>query len=240
MEEIYANIEYEKPVDATPSTYQTGPTSSKRRLHGVLLFLGLLSVLLLAAVIGLCIYSHHLSAESSNLTERLQASDDQLSSLIKQRDLLNVSLTETTKKLERLQSLSGQKKTCPSGWKMFRCSCYLFSTQSSSWEESRQDCSDREADLVIIDSSEEQEFLSKTIKQDSWIGLSDRDNEGTWKWTDDTPLTLKFWWSKQPDNGDGDPRWGEEDCVHIITNEKLEENWNDRRCDVSMKWICEK
>ncbi|XP_035532740.1 C-type lectin domain family 4 member E-like [Morone saxatilis] len=123
---------------------------------------------------------------------------------------------------------------------MFSCTCYLFSTNSQSWEKGRQDCRDRGADLVIIDSSEEQEFLTKNIRKDTWIGLTDRDNEGTWKWTDETPLTLAYWWTKQPDSGGGDPQWGEEDCAHFIYGTKMTENWNDQRCDAALQWICEK
>ncbi|KAM7406934.1 hypothetical protein PAMA_002911 [Pampus argenteus] len=122
--------------------------------------------------------SEELSALKANLTE--------------ERNLLNASLTEMSKKLQRLQSLSAQNKTCPTGWRMFSSTCYFISITSDSWEKGRQDCRDRGGDLVVIDSSEEQEFLSKIANQNTWIGLSDREKEGTWKWTDGTPLTLTF------------------------------------------------
>uniref|UniRef100_A0A8C9XR88 C-type lectin domain-containing protein n=1 Tax=Sander lucioperca TaxID=283035 RepID=A0A8C9XR88_SANLU len=154
-----------------------------------------------------------LSTIKANLTECLQASDNKLSSLTEERDRLNSRLTEMAKELDRLQ----QNKTCPAEWRMFSSSCYLLSAESGSWEKGRQYCRDRGADLVVIDSSEEQMFLSKCIKKDTqyWIGLTDRDEEGTWKWVDGTPLTLKNWRREQPDNGRGDPRCGEEDCAHI-------------------------
>uniref|UniRef100_A0A8P4GDI2 C-type lectin domain-containing protein n=1 Tax=Dicentrarchus labrax TaxID=13489 RepID=A0A8P4GDI2_DICLA len=166
--------------------------------------------------------------------------NDKLSSMTEERDLLNASLTEMTKEVDRLQRLPKQKKTCPAGWKMFSCTCYLFSNNSHSWEEGRQDCRERGADLVIIDSSEEQEFVTKNIRKDTWIGLTDRDNEGTWKWTDGTPLTLAYWVRGQPDSGAGDPKWGEEDCAIVIAGKETEGNWNDRRCEDAQKWICEK
>ena len=39
---------------------------------------------------------------------------------------------------------------------MFRRSCYLRSSKSDSWSRGRQDCIKKGADLVVIDSTEEQ------------------------------------------------------------------------------------
>ncbi|KAF1382915.1 hypothetical protein PFLUV_G00148780 [Perca fluviatilis] len=190
MGDIYANVDYDKSVDPRLSTNQTGPRSSERRFHGaIVLCLGLLSVFLLAGIISLGVHSVELSSIKANLTERLQASDNKSSSLTEERDRLNSSLTEMAKELDRLK----QKKTCPAGWRMFSSSCYLLSAEKGSWEKGGQDCRERGADLVVIESSEEQTLLSDFIKKDTWywIGLTDRDEEGTWKWVDGTPLTLK-------------------------------------------------
>ncbi|XP_053184268.1 CD209 antigen-like protein E [Scomber japonicus] len=253
MEEIYANVEYVKPVDSRPLTNQTGPRSSERRFHGaVVLCLGLLSVFLLAGLIGLGVHYYDvvrglteerdlLNANLTETTEELhQQNSDVIRGLTEERDLLNANLTETTKKLHQLQSLSKQKKTCPAGWTMFNYTCYLISTKSDSWENGRQDCRGRGGDLVVIDSHEEQDFLTCIAKQTRWIGLNDREKEGTWKWTDGTLLTQKYWEKEQPDNGGGDPRWGEEDCVTIRPEKTGPNNWNDLSCDASEKWICEK
>uniref|UniRef100_A0A667ZHP2 C-type lectin domain-containing protein n=1 Tax=Myripristis murdjan TaxID=586833 RepID=A0A667ZHP2_9TELE len=125
-----------------------------------------------------------------------------------------------------------RETTCPEGWKMSSCVCYLVSTERNSWEKARQDCRDRGADLVVIDSAKEQTFIT-SLKTAAWIGLSDRDEEGTWKWEDDTPLTLKYWGEEQPDN------WREEDCVQI-NPDKTDNNWNDLSCAILLQWICEK
>uniref|UniRef100_A0A8D3EDC7 C-type lectin domain-containing protein n=1 Tax=Scophthalmus maximus TaxID=52904 RepID=A0A8D3EDC7_SCOMX len=126
-------------------------------------------------------------------------------------------------------------KTCPDGWKRFECTCYLVSVETASWERGWQDCTSRGADLVIVDRAEEQTFLTKIAKKDTWIGLMDRDQEGSWKWSDGTPLTLAA-----ADNGGGHPKYGEEDCAVISANRGTDENWNDLRCDASRPWICEK
>ncbi|XP_044222480.1 CD209 antigen-like protein E [Thunnus albacares] len=195
--------------------------------------------------------SVHNSVVINNLTERLQDSNNKLSSMSEERDLLLANLTEITKEMEKLQSLSVQKYTCPAGWRMFRCSCYFLSSESGSWSRGRQDCREKGADLVVIDSTKEQTFLSTFTDEEtwSWIGLTDKDKEGTWKWIDGTPLTLRqcevtgssrYWETNQPDNGGGDPKWGEEDCAHMRSGKKTEDNWNDRSCDASLRWFCEK
>ncbi|XP_062287776.1 CD209 antigen-like protein C [Scomber scombrus] len=294
MEEIYVNVEYIKSVDSTPPTNQTGPRSSERRFHGaVVLCLGLLSVFLLAGLIGLGVHysdvNHGLTEErdllNANLTEtteelhRLQSLSKQNSDVIRglteerdllninltettqelhrlqslskqnsdvvrglteERDLLNAKLSETTKKLHRLQCLSMQNQTCPAGWKMFSCSCYRLSSERGSWSTGRQDCRERGADLVVINSLEEQKFFSTFTEKEtmSWIGLTDRDTEGTWKWIDGTLLTLSYWGTNQPDNGAG--TYGEEDCAHFYTGSKTLNNWNDLPCRVYLQWTCEK
>ncbi|XP_051793886.1 CD209 antigen-like protein A [Acanthochromis polyacanthus] len=74
---------------------------------------------------------------------------------------------------------------------MFSCSCYLLSQESGSWNKSREDCRSKGADLVVINSAEEQTFLSEVASTNTWIGLNDIQTEGTWMWVDGTPLTLR-------------------------------------------------
>uniref|UniRef100_A0A669F848 C-type lectin domain-containing protein n=2 Tax=Oreochromis TaxID=8139 RepID=A0A669F848_ORENI len=128
------------------------------------------------------------------------------------------------------------EKVCPEGWRMFCHSCYVLSEKLGSWDEGRDDCRSKGADLVVIESLEDKTFISSYIKERAWIGLNDKEEEGNWKWVDGTPLTLQNWVAKQPDNGDGNPKWGEEDCVHV----EPDASWNDLSCSASLKWICEK
>ncbi|XP_028249455.1 CD209 antigen-like protein C [Parambassis ranga] len=237
MEETYVNMEEAKGV----SSNHTGVRSSHRRFYrAVILCLGLLSVFLLVGLITLCVHYQRvgdLTSINANLTEHLQISADKLSSMTEERDRLTANLTAKIKELDRLQSLLDHSKTCPSGWTMFGCSCYLVPPKSGSWDEGRADCRGRGADLVVIDCIQEQRFLTTFTTQPSWIGLTDREEEGTWKWIDGTPLNLTDWNQGQPDNGKGDPRYGEEDCVHIRAQGTS--HWNDLSCAAQLKWVCE-
>ncbi|XP_033966215.1 C-type lectin domain family 4 member E-like isoform X1 [Pseudochaenichthys georgianus] len=242
MEEIYVNVEVVKPLKSRRSSAkQEGP---RIFLRASVLGLGLLSVFLLAGLIGLAVHYHNsvggaaadLSTVKANLSSVTEERDNLTERLINQ---LNASLTEKTREVDRLQSLMDKEKTCPAGWRKSGCSCYLLSTEKASWEQSRQNCTARAADLVIVDSYEEQEFITSMIKEQTWIGLNDINQEGTWKWVDGTPLTLKYWGST-PDNGSGDPVWGEEDCASLVDGRETRTNWNDLRCATRLHWICEK
>ncbi|XP_067371593.1 CD209 antigen-like [Channa argus] len=152
-----------------------------------------------------------------------------MSTLTAEKDQLNATLIEMTKDRERLQRLSSQR------WTLFRSSFYLLFSESGSWTKCSEDCRSRGAVLVVIDSADEQNFISEFTNLAAWIGLSDRDEEGTWKWINGTTVTLEYWSENQPDNG-GNPRI-EEDCAHIQANTA---KWNDLPCETSLRWICEK
>ncbi|XP_064818320.1 C-type lectin domain family 4 member M-like [Oncorhynchus masou masou] len=168
--------------------------------------------------------------------------------LTKERDQLQTSYNTLTKERDQLHSdrvfLSGRltnlKQTCPEGWQKFESSWYFLSTETKTWNESRKDCLERGADLVITNSDKEQEFLFN-LNKGVWIGLTDSVTEGTWRWVDSSPLTNPRYWRKpQPDNGAGRPEYGEEDCVEIRKDQRPLEAWNDLSCDRKIYWVCEK
>uniref|UniRef100_A0A8B9H568 C-type lectin domain-containing protein n=1 Tax=Astyanax mexicanus TaxID=7994 RepID=A0A8B9H568_ASTMX len=115
-------------------------------------------------------------------------------------------------------------------WKKFGNSFYYFSTEQKTWSEARQDCRDRGADLVIINSEEEQVRRTERSLLD-WIGLSDAEKEGVWKWVDGSPLTIKFWKSGEPNND-----FGNENCAAFSPLSEKNKAWND--LDIA-GWTCE-
>uniref|UniRef100_A0A3P9L175 C-type lectin domain-containing protein n=1 Tax=Oryzias latipes TaxID=8090 RepID=A0A3P9L175_ORYLA len=127
--------------------------------------------------------------------------------------------------------MSKSRKTrCPKKWIGFGSSCYFLSEESKTWDEAREFCRARGADLVVINTEEENEFISALKKQQVWIGLTDRDLEGTWKSVDGSSLNLTFWGSGQPDDYDA-----EEDCGE--TNFEFLGHWNDVPCHLSRQLI---
>ncbi|XP_038842304.1 CD209 antigen-like protein A [Salvelinus namaycush] len=127
---------------------------------------------------------------------------------------------------------------CPKGWKKFgSSSCYYLSAEKKPWEYAEQDCLGRGTHLVIINSDEEQKFLT-ALRTISWIGLTERETKGTWKWVDGTPLTTWYWAEKQPDNSGPN---GEEDCAEMnCAYCDPVYTFNDVGCTDERNWICER
>uniref|UniRef100_A0A3B1K5R3 C-type lectin domain-containing protein n=1 Tax=Astyanax mexicanus TaxID=7994 RepID=A0A3B1K5R3_ASTMX len=122
------------------------------------------------------------------------------------------------------------------GWIYFSSSVYYVSTERKSWTESRNDCRKRGSDLVIINSREEQDFINTLRKgQEVWIGLSDAETEGVWKWVDGSELITGFWHPGEPN--------GQENGNCLLTGYSYSQgvnNWIDHGCSLQYAWICEK
>ncbi|XP_042566500.1 C-type lectin domain family 4 member F-like [Clupea harengus] len=117
-------------------------------------------------------------------------------------------------------------------WEYFDGACYHFSTDKKNWTESIDACVTMGGHLVIINSQQEMDFLKD--KTEHWIGLTDAQEEGTWRWVDNTPLTdPKFWAQGQPNNHKGYDPDGQH-CAMIKRGE-----WHDRSCGYPYKIICE-
>ncbi|KAK3507547.1 hypothetical protein QTP70_028449 [Hemibagrus guttatus] len=193
----------------------------------------LLCVLLLVAITVLWIKFNILNTENN----QLQTSYNNLTI---EKDQLKTSYNNLTKERDQLQKeRDGYQKTLCDSYK-WRCfisssSIYGMSNEKKSWEESRNDCREKGADLLIINSKEEQEFIVKQLGNfEAWIGLSDEVKEREWKWVDGTTLNTNFsyWADGEPNNS------GEEDCAVIYASTKSV--WNDRKCSDKLPWICEK
>ncbi|XP_042588439.1 C-type lectin domain family 4 member M-like [Cyprinus carpio] len=117
------------------------------------------------------------------------------------------------------------------GWFYYKFSFYHISSEMKNWTESRKYCTERGANLIIINNREEQNFVEKMLygKTGFWIGLTDTDVEGSWKWVDGSNMTSGFWESGQPN---GQTR---ENCAVLYSL-----GFHDYPCNSNFKGICEK
>ncbi|XP_036158664.1 C-type lectin domain family 17, member A isoform X2 [Myotis myotis] len=153
-----------------------------------------------------------------------------LAGLKKDIDRVRADTNQSVMELRGL--LDCARVTCPEGWLPFKGKCYYFSPNTKSWDEARKFCQENYSHLVIISSMDEQNFVVKAhgSPRVHWLGLSDREQEGDWKWLDGSPVTLSFWEPEEPNN------LNDEDCVSMTK----QGTWNDLSCNKATYWICER
>lgn len=124
---------------------------------------------------------------------------------------------------------------CPNGWTRFNNYCYLVSTTSTySWSQAQAYCRSLSADLVKINSAEENEFvlslvrkLAPSLKQ-IWIGL--KWNKNGFYWIDLSVPVYKSWAPQHPNGNANEP------CVQMWINngqhlpKYASGYWNDIDC----------
>uniref|UniRef100_A0A3B5KGS3 C-type lectin domain-containing protein n=1 Tax=Takifugu rubripes TaxID=31033 RepID=A0A3B5KGS3_TAKRU len=111
-----------------------------------------------------------------------------------------------------------QNREVQQRWVYFSGSLYQVSSTKKTWNQSRSDCFQKGADLLIINSKEEQ------VSQFTRAGPNIH-QRGSWKWVDGTLLEFK-----------GAERGKGENCGDI-KNFNAEKSWNDESCSLSLLWI---
>uniref|UniRef100_A0A3B5A5J2 C-type lectin domain-containing protein n=1 Tax=Stegastes partitus TaxID=144197 RepID=A0A3B5A5J2_9TELE len=178
----------------------------------------------------------NLTTDNNALRDELKQMKINSSRLTKEMEVLQSQYNTTAASRDNLQQevkrLNVTKcKVCLQGWIMFNNKCYYASEKgkTKNWEDSRRDCLQRGVDLVMPTTKEELAFVAR-IHDRTWLGLSDRKEEGKWLWVDGSRVRTAFWQTGEPNNS------GNEDCVEIINGN---EKWNDARCSDNVPWICE-
>merc|ERR1712037_148526 len=73
--------------------------------------------------------------------------------------------------------------------------CYYWSTVSKNWDEAEEFCKGEGAHLASV-TSEANEYIEAELKQGNrhlLIGGSDKESEGTWKWSDGSTWEFTNW-----------------------------------------------
>ncbi|XP_039461831.1 CD209 antigen-like protein 2 isoform X1 [Oreochromis aureus] len=182
------------------------------------------------------IYSH-LEEKVFDDNSQLQSSYDaltknysQLKANLKVMEANNNHLQEEVKQLkDKIETLTQKKlqfntRKSPEEWIRFASNSYFKSTERKTWSDSRRDCQDKGADLVMINSKEEQQFVSElNMGGESWIGLQAIKKrisrfvfKWEWRWMNGSPLQETFW---APGQEDASP------------------DYNAACCDINGKWI---
>ncbi|XP_078285422.1 C-type lectin domain family 17, member A-like [Rhinoraja longicauda] len=116
-------------------------------------------------------------------------------------------------------------------WNCFNQRLYYFSSNYETWDGALKICAAIKAELLVINSKEERDYIRNNTNVRNWIGLHDSAVEGTWRWVDGTDYetNVKFWQDDQP-NGNK-----EEDCAVV----EKDGSWHDWPCSSRHAVICE-
>ncbi|XP_045069736.1 C-type lectin domain family 7 member A-like [Coregonus clupeaformis] len=157
-------------------------------------------VCLCVLLLGLAITLGVLYASNMTSLHAEEARFNQMKeNLTVQKELLSSGLQDCKANLTRVKDLlptiQGQKP-CSPGWESYNGSCYYFSKDKLTWEQSQYACIRDGGHLVIIESSQEQEFIKQRVvtlgidpyEHSPWIGLTDEKQEKVWVWMDNTTL----------------------------------------------------
>ncbi|KAL1023920.1 hypothetical protein UPYG_G00048970 [Umbra pygmaea] len=184
-----------------------------------------------------------LQTSYNTLTKERDQLQTSYNNLTKERDQLQTSYNPLAKERDQLKQYLALKG-CSQGWVQFGCSCYYHSTEKKTWGEGRQYCQDRGADLMILNSLEEQAFINGFYEQGvysaSWIGLTTSVTEGNWTWVDGTTLNTptRYWLTGQPVPGNTI------NCIYLFLGCEAKytcpKGWVNFGCNNPLKWICEK
>lgn len=134
-------------------------------------------------------------------------------------------------------------KPCPDSWLQFEGRCYYFSPDKKEWQESKESCEAMGSHLAILHSHTQHEALEKEARKlggfdyHFWIGLSDTETEGVWKWVDNTVVNKTYWdeSSSEPDNNLAGGTQGQ-DCAVLDSRSR---SWFDVQCSFVYNRICE-
>ena len=85
---------------------------------------------------------------------------------------------------------------------------YQIVTGIFTWEQAQADAEAKGGHLATITSAAERDFVGNLVgedlnQQDYWIGGSDRDQEGVWRWETDEAWNYTVWYPGEPNNGAG-------------------------------------
>ncbi|XP_060578975.1 perlucin-like protein [Ruditapes philippinarum] len=146
-------------------------------------------------------------------------------------------LEEKVSKEGNIDMENKDRAQCADGWIKYKSSFYLITEKKLTFDKARANCLKFHADLVHIENADENTFLKNhlsTLKGfDFWVGLTDADTEGVFKWVDDnTEASFTDWSVGQPDDGRG-----YEDCAFFKASYNLK--WNDGGCHYHSQSICE-
>ncbi|MEW6491263.1 MAG: C-type lectin domain-containing protein [Cyanobacteriota bacterium] len=107
---------------------------------------------------------------------------------------------------------------------------YFLTESRSSWTEAQAEAVSKGGNLVAINNTEEQKWLLDVFGSTElfWIGFTDQEAEGAWKWANGEKVTYTNWTPNEPNNAKffvGGQYLGSEN--YAVMNWQANGRWND-------------
>ena len=130
---------------------------------------------------------------------------------------------------------------CDPGWKYFKGNCYFVSPKFKDWEDARNDCRMKGADLTSIQSNEENNFLSRLNVSVPWKYIGGRKDGNLFSWSDGNNFQYQNWDFDEPNKDSGS-------CLTMISCTDGSDGticgsngkWRLNPCNSGIRYICKK
>ena len=123
---------------------------------------------------------------------------------------------------------------CEPYWEENGNHCYLWSTDKKNWTEAEDFCQRKGAHLASVTSTAINDYVlegkDKRQMYQLWIGGSDLEVNGVWKWTDCSVWDFTFWRPGEPND-----HLGSQDCLNIHPEDR---KWDDYQCYTKSGFLC--
>ena len=120
--------------------------------------------------------------------------------------------------------------------------CYFWSSNKQNWDESKSHCEIMNGTLAAVTSLPIHNFLVRKVDKGSdnqytwfWIGGTDRETEGNWKWVDGSDWNFSHWATLRDKQPSGGPN---QNCLQIYHGRYATNGWNDQYCYMALPFIC--
>lgn len=155
--------------------------------------------------------------------------------------MLKRTLSESSRQQMKALIKPDKMRLCPSGFFMWKDSCYHITAGEVSWFEGKTYCEGKGATLTSIHNNDTTAFLQrlydKNVPNPSlfgyWVGATDEVTEDNWAWLDGTKFDYVVWsesWLPytQPSGG------RTENCLAVATDSE----YHDYPCEKKLPAIC--